>query len=321
MSPAPNPAWVEPMLATLVDPAELPAGWLYEPKLDGVRCLAFVSGGAAHLFSRNRKPLDGAYPEIADALPRAVRGSAVLDGEVVAVDPERGVSSFSLLQQRIGLRDARRARLSGVPIEFWVFDCLFRNGADLRRKPLVERQKALRAALKPTPVLRLTPSFDSGFDALYRTACERGAEGLIGKRAGSTYVAGRSTDWVKLKCVNTEEFVVGGWTDPKGSRDVLGALLVGYFDEAGDLHYAGKVGTGYDRATLRTLAPALARRARRTSPFTPASTPRERGVHWVTPSLVAQIGFSEWTHDDRLRHPRFLGLRDDKSAREVRRTG
>ena len=321
MKSAPLPTWVEPMLATLVDPAELPAGWLYEPKLDGVRCLAFVSRGSAHLFSRNRKPLDGAYPEIAEALPKAVRGSAVLDGEVVAVDPERGVSSFSLLQQRIGLRDARRARLSGVPVEFWVFDCLFRDGTDLRKQPLVERQKALRLALKPTPVLRITPSFDRGFEALFQTACERGAEGLIGKRAASTYVAGRSTDWVKLKCVNTEEFVIGGWTDPKGSRDVLGALLVGYYDDAGALHYAGKVGTGYDRATLRTLAPALARRARRTSPFTPASTPREPRVHWVTPSLVAQIGFSEWTHDDRLRHPRFLGLRDDKTARDVRRIG
>ena len=321
MSPGAIPRWVEPMLATLVEPAALPDGWVYEPKLDGVRCLAFVSGGTARLFSRNRKPLNEAYPEIAEALPRAVKGSAVLDAEIVAIDPERGVSSFSLLQRRIGLRDARRAKLSGVPVEFWAFDCLFRNGTDLRPRPLVERQEALRALLKPSAAIRITPTFDAGFDALFRTACERGTEGLIGKRARSPYVGGRSGDWVKLKCVNTEEFVVGGWTDPKGSRDVLGALLVGYFDEAGALHYAGKVGTGYGAAVLRTLAPALARRARRTSPFTPASTPRERGVHWVTPSLVAQIGYSEWTHDDRLRHPRFLGLRDDKSAREVRRTG
>ena len=321
MTPGSIPAWVEPMLATLVEPAALPEGWLYEPKLDGVRCLAFISGGTASLFSRNRKPLDGAYPEIAEALPRAVKGAAVLDGEIVAIDPERGVSSFSLLQRRIGLRDARRARLSGVAVEFWVFDCLFRAGTDLRRRPLVERQKALRTVLKPTRAIRITPTFDSGFEALFRTACERGAEGLIGKRARSVYVAGRSADWVKLKCVNTEEFVIGGWTEPRGSREVLGALLVGYFDDAGALQYAGKVGTGYDRATLRTLAPALVRRARRTSPFTAASTPRERGVHWVTPSLVAQVGYSEWTHDDRLRHPRFLGLRDDKSAREVRRTG
>lgn len=315
------PAWMEPMLATLVEPKALPAGWLYEPKLDGVRCLAFVSGGKARLLSRNRKALDEAYPEIAEALAGSVSGSAVFDGEVVAIDPERGVSSFSLLQRRSGLRDARRARQTGVPIEYWVFDCLFRNGRDLRGKPLAERRMALEAALEDRLPIRLTPVFDGKFEALFATACRMGSEGLIGKRADSRYTAGRSDDWVKLKCVNTDEFVVGGWTDPKGSRDVLGALLVGYFDDKGALRYAGKVGTGYDRFMLARLGPALARRTRRTSPFAAAGAPREAGVHWVTPTLVAQIGYSEWTHDGKLRHPRFLGLRDDKPAKEIRRTG
>lgn len=316
-----TPRWVEPMLATLVEPGPLPDGWVYEPKLDGVRCLAFADRDGVRLFSRNRKPLDGAYPEIAEALGKAVRGTAVLDGEVVAIDPATGVSSFSLLQRRIGLRDAARARRSGVPIEFWLFDCLFRDGEDLRRKPLTERKRALKAAVRPTGPIRITPVFDEGFEALFRTACEKGSEGLIGKRAGAPYRAGRSPDWVKLKCVNMEEFVIGGWTDPRGSREVLGALLVGYYDEAGELQFAGKVGSGYDRETLEGLAPALARRARRTSPFAAASSPREKGTHWVSPTLVAQVAFSEWTHEDKLRHPRFLGLRTDKSPRDVRRAG
>lgn len=315
------PRWLQPMLATLVEPGPLPNGWVYEPKLDGVRCLAFGDGKGVRLYSRNHKKLDGAYPEIADALRKSVRGSAVLDGEVVAIDRATGVSSFSLLQRRIGLRDAARARGSGVPIEFWIFDCLFRDGEDLRRKPLTDRRRALRAVVRPAGPIRITPALRGSFEALFRRACEKGTEGLIGKRAGAPYRAGRSPDWVKLKCVNMEEFVIGGWTDPRGSREVLGALLVGYYDEAGRLQFAGKVGSGYDRETLALLAPALARRARRTSPFAAASSPREAGPHWVTPTLVAQVAFSEWTHEDKLRHPRFLGLRTDKSAREVRRAG
>jgi bifunctional non-homologous end joining protein LigD len=239
----------------------------------------------------------------------------------VAIDPATGISSFSLLQQRMQLRDATRARRSGVSVEYWLFDCLLLDGRDLRRLPLSERRRELEAALRPKRPIRLTPSFDEGFEALFETACRHGAEGLIGKRSASTYVAGRSRDWVKLKCVNNQEFVIGGWTDPAGSREGFGALLVGYFDETGALHYAGKVGTGFDTATLRTLSAALARRERRTSPFTGGTPPKERGAHWVTPSLVAQIGFSEWTHDDRLRHPRFLGLRDDKTPRSIRRAG
>jgi bifunctional non-homologous end joining protein LigD len=263
------PRWVEPMLATLVEPAALPDGWLYEAKLDGVRCLAFAGNGTVRLLSRNRKALDGAYPEIADALRKAVRGSAVLDGEVVAIDPARGISSFSLLQRRIGLRDAGRARRSGVPIEFWLFDCLFHDGEDLRRRPLTERQRALRSAVRPAGPIRITPVLKGPFAPLFQAACQKGSEGLIGKRSDAPYRSGRSPDWVKLKCVNAEEFVIGGWTDPRGSREVLGALLVGYYDDAGLLQFAGKVGSGYDRDTLGRLAPALARRARRSSPFAP----------------------------------------------------
>jgi bifunctional non-homologous end joining protein LigD len=315
-----QPRWLPPMLATLVEPRALPKGWIYEPKLDGVRCLAFVRNESVHLFSRNQKPLDGAYPEIVEALGRAARGDAIFYGEVVAIDPARGISSFSLLQQRIGLRDAARARASGVPVEYHIFDCLWYEGADLRKLPLVDRKCILHDAIRTRrsgrAPIRLTPVAESGFEALLAETCRRGGEGLIGKRAESRYVGGRSGEWVKLKCVSGQEFVVGGYTEPKGSREAFGALLVGYHD-AGKLRYAGKVGTGYDRRALETMLRSLERLVRKTSPF--AEKIAERGVHWVTPKLVVQIGFSEWTPDGLLRHPRFLGIREDKTASEVRR--
>jgi DNA ligase D-like protein (predicted ligase) len=312
------------MLATLVEPHALPEGWLYEPKLDGVRCLAFVRGAGVRLISRNRKPLDAAYPEVVEVLRRRARGDAILDGEVVAIDPERGVSSFSLLQRRMQLRDATRAVRTGVAVELWLFDCLFYEGLDLTGLPLEDRKRVLRDAVRFGGPVRLTPELTGPFEALYRDACRRGAEGLIGKRAASRYAAGRSADWVKLKCANEQEFVVGGWTDPKGSRTGLGALLVGYYDDAGRLRYAGKVGTGFDRWALAEVAKLLAARPRASAPFASmpsAGTPWPGGpdVHWVTPNLVAQVAFSEWTPDGMLRHPRFVGLRHDRAAHDVKR--
>lgn len=312
------PAWIPPMLATLVEPRALPEGWLYEPKLDGVRCLAFVHNREVRLLSRNRKPLDAAYPELVKALRQRTRGDAILDGEIVAIDPGRGISSFSLLQRRMQLRDATRAVRTGVAVELWLFDCLFYEALDLRARPLEERKQVLVDAVRFGGPLRLTPALSGTFEALYRDACRQGAEGLIGKRTASRYQSGRSADWRKLKCVSEQEFVIGGWTDPKGSRTGLGALLVGYYDDAG-LRYAGKVGTGFDQWTLSQLAKVLAGRHRSTSPFSAGVEPSEQGAHWVTPDLVAQIGFSEWTPDGMLRHPRFLGLRDDRVARAVRR--
>jgi len=306
------------MLATLIEPRALPEGWVYEPKLDGVRCLAYIRGTEVRLLSRTRKSLDTAYPEVVDVLRRRARGNMILDGEVVAIDPERGVSSFSLLQRRMQLRDATRAVRTGVAVELWLFDCLFYEGLDLTGLPLEDRKRVLRDAVRFGGPIRLTPELTGPFEALYRDACRQGAEGIIGKRAASRYVAGRSADWVKLKCANEQEFVVGGWTDPKGSRTGLGALLVGYYD-AGHLRYAGKVGTGFDHWTLTELAKLLAARPRASSPFTGNGWPKGPDVHWVTPNLVAQIAFSEWTPDGLLRHPRFVGLRRDRAARDVQR--
>jgi DNA ligase D-like protein (predicted ligase) len=312
-----QPSWIPPMLATLTDTLPTQGKWVYEPKLDGVRALIYVSGGVVRMYSRNRKPLNGAYPELVDALETAVRGDAVLDGEVVAFDSERGVTSFARLQQRMQLRDPVRARRSQVPIHLYLFDCLFYEGIDLTALPLIDRKAVLRDVVWYDDPIRFTPHRTTGSAAMLRDACAQGAEGIIAKRADGRYVSARSTDWLKLKCVRQQELVIGGYTAPQGSRERLGALLVGYY-EGKSLRYAGKVGTGYDRRTLEHLYSRLVPLHRAASPF--AEGPAPAGdIQWVAPKLVAQIGFSEWTSAGLLRHPRFLGLRDDKSAREVRR--
>jgi bifunctional non-homologous end joining protein LigD len=315
----PQPPWIPPMLATLTDRAPTGSGWIYEPKLDGVRVLAYVTGGTVRLFSRNRKQVEGGYPELVEALSLAVRGDAVLDGEIVAPDPATGLSSFARLQQRMHLRDMQRVERTGVAVQLYLFDCLFYEGIDLTGLPLLDRKKVLRDVVWYDDPIQFTPYRTTGSAAMYREACAKGAEGILAKRAESSYASGRSTEWLKIKCVHQQEFVIGGYTDPQGSREHLGALLVGYYD-SGVLRYAGKVGTGYDRNTLAMLYRKLAPLHRRTSPFAPGPVPAGT-VQWVTPKLVAQIGFGEWTEAGLLRHPRFLGLRDDKAAREVRREG
>ncbi|HJP55896.1 MAG TPA: non-homologous end-joining DNA ligase [Gemmatimonadales bacterium] len=313
----PQPVWMEPMLATLTDARPAGDGWIYEPKLDGVRCLVFAEDGRVRLMSRNRKPLDEAYPELVEALETGVRGNAILDGEVVAIDPATGLPSFALLQRRMGIRNAVAARRSGVAVMLYLFDCLFYEGVNLTSLPLLDRKSVLRDVVWFDDQVRFTPFKSTGSEAMYREACARGAEGIIAKRAASVYTGTRSGDWLKLKCVNQQEFVIGGFTDPKGDRDGFGALLVGYYD-GGILRYAGKVGTGYDRRTLLTIHAALRQIERRTSPFGGAS-PTGADVHWVTPAVVAQIGFAEWTPGGLLRHPRFIGIRHDKSPAQVGR--
>jgi DNA ligase D-like protein (predicted ligase) len=307
------------MLATLADNPPAAGKWLYEPKLDGVWVLIFVSDGRVRLYSRNRKPLDAAYPELVEALAIAVRGDAVLDGEVVAIDPATGNSSFSLLQQRMQLRDAVRAVRSGVKVVLYLFDCLYYEGIDLTGLPLVDRKSVLRDVVWYDDPIRFTPFRTTGSAQMYRDACARGAEGIIAKRSESRYVSTRSPEWLKIKCVLQQEFVIGGYTEPQGSRERLGALLVGYYD-GNVLRYAGKVGTGYDRHTLELLHRKLTPLHRVTSPFAPGPVPAGE-VQWVSPKLVDQIGFAVWTEAGLLRHPRFLGLREDKAPREVRREG
>ena len=301
------------MLAVLTAERFSDPAWIFEPKLDGIRCLAFIRNGAVRLVSRNRKVLDAAYPEVADALARLGR-DAVLDGEIVALSA--GVSSFQRLQQRSGLRGAAAAA-SRVRVHYYVFDLLHLDGRDLRPLPLLERKQLLRTVLSPAGPVRLTPFRRTAGEAYYRAACRRGLEGVIAKRAAARYAAGRSADWLKFKCVNEQEFVVGGYTDPQGSRTGLGALLAGYYDH-GALRFAGKVGTGFRTEVLTRLSARLARLERATSPFADYRRP-SRGTHWVRPVMVVQLGFQEWTTGGRLRQPRFLGVREDKRAQDVGR--
>lgn len=308
-----EPAWVPPMLATLTSDRFSDAAWIYERKFDGERCIAYRDGDALRLLSRNKKTLNATYPEVADALAAEPAHRFIVDGEIVAM--ERGETSFERLQQRMQITNADEARDSGVAVRFYVFDLLYLNGFDTTRLPLRDRKRVLRSAFTFFDPVRLTTHRDGDGVAYYRQACRRGWEGIIAKRADSAYQGRRSPDWLKFKCVNQQELVVGGWTEPAGSRTDFGALLVGYYDD-GNLVYAGKVGTGYDEPTLHALGEKLHALGRNSSPFARGKPP-SRGTHWVQPELVVEVGFSEWTRAGRLRHPRYVGLRTDKAARQV----
>jgi bifunctional non-homologous end joining protein LigD len=291
--------FVTPMKAVLT--ADRPAGpeWVFERKLDGFRCLAVKDGGRTRLYSRNELSLNDRYPAIAAALDADPADRFVVDGEAVTF---------------VGGRD----RFGGgdhAQLFYYVFDVLFADARDVRELAVEERRAVLEDTLRWEDPLRLTDQLTGDGAALLADACRDGWEGLIAKRLGTPYVSTRSRDWLKLKCTRAQELVIGGFTAPRGSRTDLGALLVGHFD--GDrLRYAGKVGTGFTRTTLHELSEQLAPLVRETSPFEPEKG-IPRAATWVEPELVAQIAFMEWTSDGRLRHPSFLGLRFDKSAREV----
>ncbi|MDA3628913.1 non-homologous end-joining DNA ligase [Saccharopolyspora sp. WRP15-2] len=304
--------WHEPALATLTHHRFSDSGWIFERKLDGVRVIAGCDGGRPQLWSRNRKRVDAAYPELVDALAEQAADRFVIDGEVVAFEGDR--TSFARLQKRIHLTDPKAARRTGVAIYYYAFDLIAFGGVDLTGLSLRTRKRLLRECFEFTDPLRFSAHRVGTGEEFFREACERGWEGLIAKRSDRPYRGGRSRDWLKLKCVADQEFVIGGFTEPKGSRFGFGALLVGYY-RGGRLRYAGKVGTGYDERTLRSLRTELDARSRDTSPF--ADEVAEPAVHWVSPDLVAQIGFTEWTDDGKLRHPRFSGLRNDKRPEDV----
>ena len=293
------------MKAVLTDEPFSDPAWIFERKLDGVRCIAHRARSGVVLLSRTDRNMNGQYPELAEALGADPCPDFVVDGEVVALD-SRGITSFGRLQRRGKER---------VAIYLYAFDLLRVEGADLRDLPLRERKRRLRDTLRFEDPIRFTPHRNEHGERLFEEACRKGLEGVIAKRADSPYRATRSRDWLKLKCHAEQELVIGGFTAPQGSRTDFGALLVGHFD-SGTLRYAGKVGTGFGRSTLAELGAQLRKLESRANPFADVH-PVPRGTHWVEPKLVAQIGFTEWTRDGRLRHPRYLGLRDDKPAREV----
>ena len=306
------PASLSPMLATLVD--AIPPGdqWLHEIKFDGYRMLCRIEQGKVKIFSRNGKEWTAALVRVADAVGELGLKSAWLDGEVTVVDKD-GRTSFQALQN--ALSDP-----AGERLVYFVFDVLYLDGYDLQGASLSERKRLLRSLIPKTASnVRFSVDVPGSGAEFFKQACALGLEGAVSKRADSTYRGGlRTRDWVKVKCAQRQEMVIGGYTDPQGSRSGFGALLLGVYEAAGKLRYSGKVGTGFNDQILASLRRKLDGLAQSTSSF--VNPPRgfeAKGVHWVKPKLVAEIAFTEWTQDGTLRHPSFQGLREDKSAADV----
>ncbi len=314
MSPAVQPGWLEPQLATLSHARFSDPAWIFERKLDGERCLAFREGGRVRLMTRNQQPASSTYPEVIEALAAEAAAGFIVDGEIVAFQGRR--TSFARLQRRMQVTRPGLALLREVPVFYYVFDVLYANGADTRDLPLLERRRLLRHLLSFRGPVRFMVHRPTDGEAYWREACRKGWEGVIAKKADAPYRPGRGTNWLKFKCETAQEFVIGGYTDPQGSRVGFGALLLGYHDSAGRLTYAGKVGTGFDQQMLRALAARLSELKQDRPAFRRGNLPRSR-VHWVEPRLVGQVAFTEWTTDGQLRHPRFQGLRRDKAAVDV----
>jgi DNA ligase D-like protein (predicted ligase) len=309
----PQPKWIAPMLATLTDERFSRQGWLFEPKWDGERCVAFRCGGQLSLFSRNRMLLNAKYPEITTAFHQQQARSFIVDGEIVTF--RNGITNFAKLQARMQVANPSAELIRRVPVWFYLFDLLYLERYDTRDVPLRYRKELLRSAFEFKGCLQFTEHRETEGEAYYREACRKGWEGVIAKDADSVYVSRRTRDWLKFKCSQGQEFVIGGYTEPRRNRIGFGALLLGYYRDQ-RLVYAGKVGTGFSQRTLDVLHAALTRLERDRPPFDRGELPRS-GVHWAEPRLVAEVGFSEWTTDGQLRHPRFQGLRDDKDPADV----
>ncbi len=311
------PAFIVPQLATLV--TEPPAGddWLHELKFDGYRMLGRLDRGRVQFFSRNGKPWTEKLSDLAEAVAGIGAEQALLDGEVVVLDAN-GVSHFQLLQNALG--DLHRP----ASPTYFIFDLLYLNGFDLRPVRLTERKRLLEELLGDEAgrmgAVRYSDHVASGGAEMLRRACRAGAEGIVSKRADSLYLSGRGKAWLKSKCRQGQEFVLGGYTEPEGSRPGFGSLLLGYYRPDGKLAYAGRVGTGFSDQTLRVLRRRMARLESPVPPFDDYRRARGlRGVHWLKLELVAQVEFSNWTKDGLVRQAVFQGLRDDKPARAVTR--
>ena len=303
------PEMLAPELATLVERPQ-PGAWVYEIKFDGYRMLARVEGKDIRLITRNGNDWTAKLKPLQAALAKLKLPPGWYDGEIV-VPGESGNPDFNALQKAFD-----NARTNSIV--YYLFDAPYMSGYHLRGVPVEERRALLQGAFTPTEVVKFSEQFDAEAASLVASACKAGLEGIIGKRAGSRYVTGRSKDWIKLKCGHRQEFVIGGFTEPDGSRIGIGALLVGVYDDAGVLHYAGKVGTGFSGETLTKLRGQLDPLAQPKRPFAEA-TGHDRRATWVKPELVAEIVFAEWTPDKHIRHASFKALRTDKPATQIRR--
>jgi bifunctional non-homologous end joining protein LigD len=306
------PKSVKPQLATLVEAPPEGDEWLHEMKFDGYRIVARIEAGAVTLSSRNDKDWTSSFPPVAAALSRLPVKAAVVDGEVAMVQPD-GTTRFQALQNHM------TGAAAGGTLAFFAFDLLYLDGYDLTRAPLVDRKAALERLLAGATdgVVRYSQHVTGSGRAFFEEACRLKLEGIVCKKKAAPYEAGRGRAWVKVKCLHEQEFVIGGFTDPEGAREGLGALLLGVWSDDG-LRYVGRVGTGFSGAVLRDLERRLKRLAQKAPPFSNKVTGRAVGrVHWVKPELVAEVAFSEWTSDGKLRHPSFKALRQDKPPTEV----
>ncbi|HEY1463346.1 MAG TPA: non-homologous end-joining DNA ligase [Terriglobales bacterium] len=313
------PEAITPMLALSVEQPFDGKEWLFEIKWDGYRAVSFIRNGSVRLMSRTHNDLSGRYPEL-QALPEFVNAkNVILDGEVAALD-EKGRASFSLMQQRTGIRKHGRqvAGKSGIPIVYYIFDVLYIDGYDLRRVKLEDRKKLLAEILKTDGLIRYSDHFDHG-KALFDVAKQQGLEGIIAKRRDSVYEERRSREWLKVKITQTVDCVVGGYTDPEGSRPHFGSLVLGLYDRKKNLIHVGQAGTGFDHAALARISKVLTKLGTKKNPFYgDVDAPHP---HWSKPELVAEIKFTEWTHETsdggvKLRAPVFMGLREDKKPEE-----
>ena len=316
----PMPTAVYPMLATSVEKPFDDPEWLFEIKWDGYRAVSFIADGKVRLVSRNQNDLTAQYPELHDLAKFIKAETAVVDGEIVALDDE-GRASFSLMQQRTGIRSGGRrvGARTDVPVIYYVFDLLYLDRYDLHRVPLEQRKQLLSAITATSDIVRYSDHFNDGMQ-LFEAAKQKGLEGILAKKRASLYEGRRSREWLKIKITQTLDCVVGGYTDPEGSRQYFGSLVLGLYDQKGRLIHVGQAGTGFDCKTLAAVSQSLRKIESKRNPFY-GEVDALRRAHWVKPEVVAEVKFSEWTHEtpeggQKLRAPVFLGLREDKDPKE-----
>lgn len=309
-----EPAWITPMAALLTKKYFSNPAWIYECKFDGERVIAYKEKDHIKILTRNKIVINDTYPELVTALKKQKTETFIIDGEVVAF--KNGITSFEKLAERMRLKNPLLIAASDVKIFYYVYDILYFDGYQITSLPLIQRKAILKHGITFGPLIRYTEhKAGHGID-YYHQACKIGWEGVMAKDASSTYQSKRSRDWLKFKCVQVQEFVIGGYTMPQGQRPAVAALVLGYYDGT-ELKYAGKVGTGFSDALRIELQEAMHKIAAKKPAFAADDDLPKRNVIWIKPKLVAQIGFEEWTKHGKLRQPRFLGLRPDKDAKDV----
>ena len=309
------PAIIHPMLATLVDKPFSDPEWIFETKWDGFRSICFVKNKKSRFVSRNQIDMTPQYPELAPVALQIDAREAILDGEIVALDKD-GRPRFQLLQPRVGRKSGIEALRGSGHIVYFVFDLLYVDGYDLMSCPLVERKEVLEQILKPANFIKLSEHVAGEGEQFFKQIEKFRLEGMIAKRASSPYVQKRTRDWLKVKTIQRSEVVIGGYTEPRGSRSHFGALVAGLY-RGRDLHYVAHVGGGFNQRTLAEIYKLMQPLKTKASPFVDAPKTNEP-VQWIRPKLVAEVKFSEWTADYRLRHPVFIGLREDKKPEDCR---